>query len=58
MDDKLDIPNPLHKAIKNRLEYYQHGKSNVCGGKEYLVSIYPQKYSINPGKLPGVRTRW
>ena len=29
MDDKLVIPNTLHKAINNRLHYYHHGRSNM-----------------------------
>ena len=29
MDDKLVIPNTLHKVINNRLHYYHHGKSNM-----------------------------
>ena len=29
MDDKLVIPNILHKAINNGLHYYHHGKSNI-----------------------------
>ena len=29
MDDKLVIPNILHKAINNRLHYYHDGKSNM-----------------------------
>ena len=29
MDDKLVIPNSLHKAIIDQLLYYHHGKSNM-----------------------------
>ena len=28
MDDKFHIPNSLHTAINNRLQYYHHGNSN------------------------------
>ena len=28
MEDKVVLPNILHKAINNRLHYYHHGKSN------------------------------
>ena len=40
MDDKLVIPNLLHKAINNRLLYYHHGKSNMFAAAKDMW--YPQ----------------
>ena len=34
MEDKVVIPNILHKPINNRMHYYHHGKSNMFAAAE------------------------